>query len=421
MGGGLLQLVAKGNQDSVLTSNPQITFFKAIYKRHTNFSIESIEQQFDGSVDFGNELKCLIGRQGDLMNKIYFRVKLPAPTDIISTSNFNYKNWINNIGHALIEEASISIGGYEIDKHYSEWLDIYNELTDPMHHEWDLIGKKVDARELEMDQSNLTEYYIPLKFWFNRNIGLSLPLISLQYHEINLKIKIRDLKKILVTDSTDFTIKEDTELNEFKLYIDYIFLDEDERKRFAQNKQEYLIEQLQYQAFNDLNTGLNNFYLDFKHPIKELIWVFRHEDRGKKTDFPKLNLKSVDTNGNDWFNYNGTQINTTLGLNTYDIFGSFNIELNGVDRFEFADPLYFRKLQPYNHHTNIPQKHIYVYSFGLNPEKYQPSGTCNFSKLDTIKMVFKDIISTNHELLVYATNYNVLTIKSGQAYLKYAN
>lgn len=414
-----MQLIAIGNQDSYLTGNPQITFIKSIYKRHTNFSIETIEQPITGPSNFGSKNVCFLSRQGDLINKIYFKVTLPSATSLIQSTNSTYENWVNNVGHALIEKVSIEIGSTKIDEHTSEWFDIWNELTDVNHNEWELVGKKIDQRELKINQTNKTEYYIPLKFWFTKNIGLSLPLLALQQHEIKITFDIRPLNQLIKTDGTNVTTI--GTLDDIRLFADYVFLDEDERKQIAQSKHEYLIEQIQTETFNDIGVGHNEMNLEFKHPIKELIWVFRHKKRIDETITPAINAKQSDINGNDIFNYSGSTLNTTLGLNTYDLFSSFNIELNGHERFSLKDPIYFRKYQPYNHHSKIPEKHIYVYSFALNPEKYQPSGTCNFSVIDTKKIIFNDVISSDFELLIFAVNYNILKIESGQGNILFVN
>ena len=421
MAGGLIELIAKGDQDTYLTVNPQITFFKMVYKRHTNFSIETIEQVVDGTVNFGKKITCLIGRQGDLIHKIFFKVKLIAPSNFITlSSSADYSNWINNIGYALIESVVLKIGGTEIDTHYSEWFDIWNELTDFKMDQYDLIGKKVDPRELEFVETNTNEYYIPLNFWFNKNPGLALPLIALQYHEIKLEINLREIGSLVTTNETITSTSGTFSQNEFKVFVDYIYLDEDERQKFAQNKHTYLIEQVQQENHTNLSTN-SNIKLRFRHPVKELIWALRHKDRALKSTTPALNFKASSTNGNDWFNYCGTSINTNLGLNTYDTFSRANVELNGQDRFELKDALYFRKYQPYVYHSRIPQKHIYCYSFALDPEKSQPTGTCNFSRLDSKKLILKNIVSTDFELLVYAVNYNILNIEAGEANLLFVN
>ena len=162
---------------------------------------------------------------------------------------------------------------------------------------------------------------------------------------------------------------------------------------------------------------------EFRYPTKEIIWVLRNKNRGtiSPNTTPKLNLKVSDTNCNDWFNYCGTSVNTTLGLNTYDVFDNAKIVINGEDRFLYKDALYFRKFQPYNYHKNIQQKHIYSYSFALEPEKHQPTGTCNFSALNSTELFFENIFSSNYDVIVYTITYNILIITSGEGYLAYTS
>ena len=188
MGGALLQLVAYGVQDIYLSGNPQITFFKCVYRRHTNFSMESIGQPFTGNNDFGSSLDLEIPRKGDLIHDMWLQIKLPPATDVIScddsTDTSIYRNWINNIGHGIIDQISILIGGQVVDTHIGEWFDIWNELTDPHKNHFKLLGKK-DNYVLE-NQDKISRYYVPLIFWFNRYLGQALPLIALQYHEVSL-------------------------------------------------------------------------------------------------------------------------------------------------------------------------------------------------------------------------------------------
>ena len=237
MGGGLLQLVAYGAQDVYLTGNPQITFFKVVYRRHTNFAIEAIQQTFNGNPGYGNTVTCQISRNGDLINRMYVQVDIPAVSDV-NTQHVNY------LGLKLLKSVVIEIGGQQIDKHYSDWLYIWNELSLP-------TGKRggydnmVGADGAATSEKTL---YIPLEFWFCRNVGLALPLIALQYHEVKVKIEFETKincvckitgEKVTTTDLTPYS-----DITNVSLWVDYIFLDTDERRRFAQLSHEYLIEQL---------------------------------------------------------------------------------------------------------------------------------------------------------------------------------
>lgn len=433
MGGGLIQLIAVGIQDKYLIGNPQITFFKLVYRKHTNFCIESRKQDINGIPDFGKSFVSKLSKEGDLIHKMYFEIKLPAVTFINGTEHATpaerYDNWTNSIGYAMLKEVSICIGGKEIDKHYSEWLDIWNELTDTNNKEWDMVGKKGDLYDLRNKQNNKTIYYVPLQFWFNRHTGMSLPLISLQYSDVEIKFTLRELSELIVTSRTTPTITANTTIDNLDLYADYIYLDTEERRRFAKSKHEYLIEQIQHQSFEFNTSGNYSFKLDFSHPVKELIWVFRDNNHGTVDDTPLLNLTSSAINGNDWFNYQGSVENTDnyiVGNNNsrFDNFNTVNISFNNSARFSEREASYFSEVQPYQHHSSIPSNYVYCYSFSLNPEEIQPSGTCNFSRIDSKELNFKGCVVpssgvTSSTLLVYAVNYNILQFSNGMAITKF--
>ena len=432
MGGGLMQLVAYGAQDIYLTGNPQITFFKVVYRRHTNFSIEAIQQNFDGDTSKlyqGGTKSVLISRNGDLINKMWLDCKLTYGPGTI-TGNTSYINWTNNTGHALIEECDIEIGGQRMDKHTAQWLDIYNELTD--HEESDWIGLNKHAAKnaylrSEMLVANTLKLYIPFQFWFCRNVGLALPLIALQYHEVKLNIKFRSIYGLLNSDGTTIVSSASPSPSiAAVLYVDYIYLDTDERRRFAQVSHEYLIEQIQYTT----NGAKTNLRLRFNHPIKEIIWVMpfnKFETSESVGATAIIDATSTNTHKNDYFNYNAC-ITTPLfketigGQDSYEGFTKATIKLNGHTRFKERDASYFRLCQPRQAGHKIPTKHIYMYSFALNPEEHQPSGTCNFSRLDNAHLSLKDVNDApNYRLNVYGVNYNILRIMSGMGGLAYSN
>ena len=348
MGGGLLQLVAYGAQDVYLTGNPQITFFKVVYRRHTNFSIESIQQTFNGNAGKGKRVTCQISRNGDLVHKLY----------VVFTHDASITD-----ARKCIKKVEVEIGGQLIDRQYGDWMTIWNELTLP-------AGKKTGYEEMIAE----TNAYVPLEFWFCRNIGLALPLIALQYHEV--KINIEFDADIEFTDAT--------------LWADYIFLDTDERRRFAQLSHEYLIEQVQFTGSESLsaNDTTLNAKLSFNHPVKELIW--------QRTDSNSSTNKST---------------------------GNAKLMLNGNDRFAERGDMYFTHVQPYQHHTNIPtqSKFINVYSFALKPEEHQPSGTLNMSRIDTAQLKLSSFSEGAGEVKIYAHSYNVLRILSGMGGLAYSN
>jgi hypothetical protein len=379
MGGGLMQLVAYGAQDIYLSGNPQITFFKVVYRRHTNFSMESIEQTFNGFPNFGKKVTCPISRNGDLIHRIYLQADLgSAPTGVA---------WA---GHELVKSVEVEIGGQRIDKHYADWLHIWNELTQTAGH-WDGYKLMVNgSNSLVENPSTNTDVtnsvvFVPLQFWFCRNPGLALPLIALQYHEVKINLEFGDASSVLGTSTGD--------ISSASLYVDYIYLDTDERRRFAQVSHEYLIEQLQ---FTGDETASSKIKLNFNHPVKELVWVEKDS--------------TVSTVG--------------TYVTSYD---TAKLQLNGHERFSARVPQYFQLVQPYQHHERVPTSNsgaetggVNVYSFALKPEEHQPSGTCNMSRIDNATLNLQGVDTTN-TVKVFAVNYNVLRVMSGMGGLAYSN
>ena len=379
MGGGLMQLVAYGAQDIYLTGNPQITFFKVVYRRHTNFSVESIEQTFNGSPDFGKKVTVTVSRNGDLITNCYLQATLPAV--VADGSGFS---WSPEIGHALIKSVEVEIGGQRIDKQYSDWLSIWQQLTQESSAAGayaNMIGD-VDANSGTTTSATKAAYtvYVPLQFWFNRNPGLALPLISLQYHEVKFNIEFAALADI----STGVT---GASLGDTSLFIDYVYLDTDERRRFAQTSHEYLIEQLQFTGDESITGTNNKVKLNFNHPVKCLVWAVKPAAAAN-------------------FVYTGIT--------------SAKLQLNGHDRFAERAGSYFNWVQPYQCFGSSPADGINVYSFALKPAEHQPSGTANMSRIDNATLNIT-VTATDAVVKVYAVNYNVLRIMSGMGGLAYSN
>jgi hypothetical protein len=441
MGGGLLQLVAYGAQDIYLTGNPQITFFKVVYRRHTNFAMEAIENVFNGSAGFGKRVTCQISRNGDLIHRMYVQVKLPT----LHASSY----WADYIGLRVLADVEIEIGGQRIDKHYSYWLYIWNELSLPVGKQpaWKkmvginggMAAGSVEYLTPSVAGSTGLNLFVPLEFWFNRNVGLALPLIALQYHEVKINIDFETLSNSLkignVTANggtpTIGSAGSDVTGSDLSasLWVDYIYLDTDERRRFAQLSHEYLIEQLQFtgdESVPKFNTT-QRIKMNFNHPVKELIWVVQSDDRIGYTGF------------NNWINFaadgqaNPTSTSSTVTnrgtLNIIDESANTNIQLNGQDRFYAREGSYFNLVQPYQHHESAGgNPGINVYSFALKPEEHQPSGTLNFSRIDTAYLNLKfasvsagTLATTTGKCKIYAVNYNVLRIMSGMGGLAYSN
>ena len=509
MAGGLMQLVAYGAQDVYLTGNPQITFWKVTYRRHTNFAMESIEQTFNGQADFGRRVTCTISRNGDLAYRTYLQVTLPEINQELHSGPV-YARWLDCPGEQLISQVEVEIGGQRIDRQYGDWMHIWNQLTLSKEQErgyYKMIGNTTQltyvtdpnfadvdgpcsangVRQVCAPRNALPEttLYVPLQFWYCRNPGLALPLIALQYHEVKINVDIRNMEECLWAmtsmDGTGSKVNDayKQSLAAASLYVDYIFLDTDERRRMAQNPHEYLIEQLQFTGDESVGSSSNKIKLNLNHPVKELVWVVQPD---ANVDYcasllPNTGLCSL--LGAQPFNYtdafdalpnavhafgnnsgvNGSAsfIDTTsgggfeTGLMTDDTShvsdaGTFvlaetaldmhcwgenpvvvaKLQLNGQDRFSEREGTYFDLVQPFQHHTRAPDTGVNVYSFALRPEEHQPSGTCNFSRIDnaTLQLVLSNATvqgSNTAKVRLYAVNYNVLRIMSGMGGLAYSN
>ena len=397
MGGGLMQLVAYGAQDIYLTGNPQITFFKVVYRRHTNFSMESIEQTFNGTSGFGKRVTATISRNGDLVNGMWLEAVLPI---VDGTAN---PVWAYGVGNALVKTAELEIGGQLIDKHYGEWMNIWGELSTPAGklNGYDLmvgnsIADGVEDQEGGLATNVLRNFDVPLQFWFCRNPGLALPLIALQYHEVKVVLEFNTLR--LLVNGTDNVEATTNGTLDCKLWVDYVYLDTDERRRFAQISHEYLIEQVQFTGDESVtaNATTKKVNLNFNHPCKELIWVLHNS---------------------------AEEI-----MNFSNSFATGKLQLNGHDRFAERRVEFFQNVQPYKHHTRVPRtgnsQNIFVYSFALQPEEHQPSGTCNFSRIDNAVLSLTTVATAANATgvaKVFAVNYNVLRIMSGMGGLAYSN
>jgi hypothetical protein len=468
MAGGLMQIVAYGAQDVYLTGNPQITFFKVVYRRHTNFAIESIEQTFNGTSDFGKKVSCTISRNGDLIHRIFLETTVPE-ISLTSFGTYRVAHWVKYLGERLIDYVEISIGGVKIDRHYGEWMHLWNQLSLPAGHEYSyqrMTGNTPDlTRNYRSGISGLSgstipsrKLYIPLQFWFCRNPGLALPLIALQYHEVKIDIQFQQLNKLflLITSTNSIETLTGVSLGETSLWVDYVFLDNDERRRFAQVAHEYLIEQVQFQGEEPINSVLTKVRLPFNHPVKELVWVVQ---RGVADEYLQWNNYTSKLDSSPHYTYNNTGSHLLYGLvedisglslRSYGDSGENNcvnakIQLNGQDRFATRTGDYFNYVQPFNHHTRCPEVGINVYSFALKPEEHQPSGTCNFSRIDNANLLLtvgsntisdssvsieastNRIIDSSYSgtryarIRVYAVNYNVLRITSGMGGIAYSN
>ena len=427
-GGGLMQLVAYGMQDVYLTGNSQITFFKNLYRRHTNFSCEAVEQTFQSnSKAFGNKLVAVISRNGDLLHRLWLEVELTAPEPT--------ERYVSKFGHALIKSAEVEIGGQRIDKIYGRFTHLWHKLSCKAEKEvgYELMtgndgpeGKDTGAQTTEIAR----KLYIPINFFFSKgSAGAALPLIALQYHEVRVSIELASAAEVTRKAASDLVTTGTSSITEMastpKLYSDFFYLDTDERRRFSQMSHEYLIEQLQFTG-SEITSSLSatavtpfSMRLNFNHPTKAIYWTAEGDNADKMNPF-----------------YNGLDadepsIKSKISTGEYGLISGNNcpiesvqLQLNGHERFSPRSGSYFHLCQPYQHHTRVPYDHwVGMYSFCLSPEEHQPSGALNFSRIDnaSLKLDFKATSVGTRTVYVYAVNYNVLRILSGMGGLAFSN
>ena len=358
-----------------------------VYRRYTNFAMESQQIYFDGDPDFGKRVTALVPRRGDLLGPMTLEIVLP----FVTMSDGSTGNYVNTAGYALIEEITLEIGEQEIDKQTGEWMQIWSTLVttagqrDALNN---MIGR-VDglnspATMLPPATCSVGTYkygalklYVPLQFWFNRNPGLYLPLLAMQYHPIRVNVKFRDLASMIVSTSLSPTCAGvqplPTKLTEIRLWGDYVYLDTEERRRFVANTHEYLIEQVQYTPQISLPEGVNthNIRMEFNHPLREIFWVVQ---------------RNVMKTTHEWFNFGSTSASESG--QSRDMLQDATLQVDGYDRFDARDSGYFRLVQPYQFHTTTDVKQfIYLYSFALRPEDMQPSGSLNASRIDNMNLL----------------------------------
>jgi hypothetical protein len=638
MGGGLLQIVSSTNEDLFITSKPQITFFKLVFYTYTNFSIETLEEFFDGAPDFGESVTCTLAKTGDLINHMYLKIDLPEVhipivnnsiihpknktfinniileynevkqnftnykqyikyffvlwrllwnesisiagnynsvmniiniykksdnwieynkynniysnvfikkinsyinfdivymfelslkleyqfsnysnlkntefknklktflvtyrentllynnqlfneltkiKNIIDIENINYYrfSWVPKIGLRLIDSIDISIGGQVIDRLNSDMLNIWYELTLSQNHINtfnNIIGNISKLINYDANKKESYSLYIPLPFWFSKYTGISLPALALRYHDIQVNLKLKELSECCVIETIESNLNDNVNINELinilnvSLYIDYIYIEQEERKKFGRNTLEYLIDQHQYLPVNNINSININQLLYFVNPIKELLWTCQSKV-WNKYEFVKiykfrtvtnLNNKQIKliignkhlikindniriynskyynniykvinidetsiTINNDYIiNDDGyiEIINTIYSENTID---TLSITFNSIERVTNRESNYYNLIQPWKHHTNIPSPGIYLFSFAIHPEDYQPSGSCNMGLLDAnqafinINPIFFEYMNKNVSINFFARSINILKISEGMASLAFS-
>ena len=487
-----MQLVAYGAQDVYLTGNPKVTFFQAVYKRHTNFAMELIQQTVSGTAGNQTRLSVTIARNGDLVGNMHLALTPVAPSATVRLTSTNGAYDTNWIAERAVSAVELTIGGQRIDKHYQTWWRLYAELflNESDKYAW---GKMTTMANYNTTQTSRPKVFLPLLFFFNRNPGLYLPLIALQYHEVRLDFDTTAYYNSYFQGSA------------FEVWANYIYLDTEERRRFAQKGHEYLIEQIQHTGGDALTSGSSEegnvqlVRVAFNHPVKELVWCYQNPTAAAQqttqlngmwnfctstsnvnvscdtrqalqaghlmlphltgvphlytpagfapgsnvtgtgettynalpTQFSIVNSNLISSNvlysatsANVYWVEEGTQAassNTAYGVEVGPLH-LFKVVLNGQDRFKEQAGKYFNQVQPFYHHTGTPYPGIYTYSFALQPEEHQPTGTCNFSRIDNAQLAIT--LKSNSQATtqkMFAINYNVLRIQSGMGGLAFSN
>jgi len=462
MAGGLMQLVAYGAQDVYLTGNPKVTFFQAVYKRHTNFAMENIEQTVNGTATNGGRISVTIARNGDLIGQMY--LDMVTVNSLSSSAGSTVTNTGIWAAERAIQDIELSIGGQRIDKHYQLWWRLYAELYLPSADK--AKYNKLTTNSCSTTTANGAQYqnqvFLPLIFFFNRNPGLYLPLIALQYHEVRLDFDL----------SSDFSNYIST--SGIRVWGNYVYLDTEERRRFAQKGHEYLIEQVQHTGADAVTaSSQTQVRLSYNHPVKELVWCYNNgvNQNAQVWNFTSnawqsnavvlesnpanfggtlvganaVVFSSLSDNNNiqyvggaalqryaaasntsvlQWVEEAVPAVASTAGYGaSAGPLDQFKLILNGQDRFKEQSGKYFNQMQPAWHHSGSAYPGIYCYSFALKPEEHQPTGTCNFSRIDNaqVQVKLKPNTSNSTSQWMFAVNYNVLRIQSGMGGLAFSN
>lgn len=520
-GGALINLVAYGSQDVYLTSNPTVTYWKAVVRRHTPAALEMIVQTSNGTTNFGQRVTVVVSRNGDLMTDIMLQINLPTLTNTASYGTTGYLSWVKGIAHALVQTADLDIGGQRIDRITGQFLDMMQELTvkedkqaglDRMvGRNWDGLDPNTGIPSGSAGSGNPGTLYLPLLFWFSNTPSLSLPLIALQYHEVKLTIQFAPLDG-LIRVFQDAVAGTASPVQPYlparwarpttvptlgalqcDVYVTYCFLDADERRKFATVSHEMLITQCQFTGTEAIAVPSNSAQykqrLNLNHPCKFLMWVCPHDNMDtarniisndntkyktfiESTTSTDMAIVSMPVLSLDYFNYDeyagyqatkcsyDTNAKTNLRQSPFRFYttadptvglvklseaapgnnpvATARITMNGHDRMSDSPGTYFQYVQPYMHFPRVPKKPIMVYSFALSPADPAPSGTANFSRIDTAQLVLSFVATHQNTsvlgspssasaatftrlISIYAVNYNVLRVVSGMAGLAFSN
>lgn len=397
--GAVFQLHSKGPQDSFLTGRPEFNFIKQVYKQYENFAIEQTKILSNETVNFGNVVTFDIKKIGDFLYKTHFSFTLPK---LVKRSG-TFAGYTNSIGHAIIEYVDIEIGGTRVDRNYGVFMEIWNELTTLASYSDTLIGKFAHTKLLKTNAVSDSEYKVPLQFWFNKNIGSSLPLLSLRSSSIKIILKLRPFSECIVYDGG--IPPAPVNIKDCYLLSDYIFIDEVLKRNYIANEHLFLITQTQFNG--DLHVGTGGVYksnLAFNHPCSEIIFVLR---------------ETASEENNDYFNF--SLRNFVINTEILPLLHSSKLILDGKDRTCILDQKTLGTLNTSKYHTNTTDKHIYTMPFCSDPEKSVPTGSLNFSTFTSAILYIKLMESiAPSNCFIFARNYNIITIKESKVRIHFS-
>lgn len=393
----LLQLNSKGIQDVYLTESPEINLFKFTYKRYLNFATELVQVNFNETFDFGKSTTCNIPNKGNYLGKLYLQVKLPKLTKDGGT----FLSWTDSVGYAMFEDKiTLEINGVDMDYFYPGFASIYESFTN-----LDLDGGNnqrilrsdtyVAARQNALSDNTLI---IPLKFWFNDNYNLSVPVSALNYPTIRVKCKLKDFQDLVNYDGNKPI---DYNILDASLFVEYLFLDQTVLDELHKTSFTQLITQVSYAGneFIPANSNVYNTVLHFNNACKELVFAV---------------AENTSVVNNDYYNFNNLSTNKNL-------IESFQLSLDGHFLMDEYIPESFGRMgYPSIIHKYVPTKYVYTLPFCILGNHQQPSGSLNLSNFDNILLSFK-MIPGNPEcyVYVYSLAMNVITMKNGQLRLEF--
>lgn len=447
--GALTQLAAIGSHNAFLNVNPEVTYFKQQYRRHTNFAVAEADITFQSSVDFNRTLSATLPRNGDLLKEMYFQARISRPvipagtitntvTGAFVDPAVGIIHWVQAVGHAMINYIEIEVGSQIIDRLYGDFLQMWERVAGKAgKYLGEMIGQFDTVEDLRDFAADDRILYVPVPFYFARHSECALPMIALQYHEVRVRVVLRSRTQLLIGFDPGFGGVADfsfgtTELGQVTggaltdafLTVNWVYLDVMERTINANQPHEYLITQVQFQSAEAVAAGTSSRSLavHFNHPVLEFLWVYQEDQQ-------------VATPINRWFHYgvdhptgkaNYPWLTVSAPTPIVDPFTNVRLQLNGHDRIAQRDAAYFRLVQPYEHHSSIPTRFVYNYSFALDPEDHKPNGSINLSRIDNVIFLFNfngpaGVTANAGEIRIYARSFNVVKIAGGMLALRHAN